>query len=232
MMKRNVARGVAFKSFLLMLGLLCLSSCSTQNSRPDADTKITMQVSQGTSGIWEMLGFHAGNQVPDFKLYTTEGEPFRLYHELAKKKPMVLINASHTCDFSRANLPSIRSIMQRYATKANMVMVYTIDAHPSDTLSPYAQDGRAWVPPNNKRDNISTPQPKTYGERVSLSREWKKEYDIPVRVLVDGPENEFWNTFGQAPNMCYIISDSGKVEYRQTWYNGNELELQLERLTE
>jgi hypothetical protein len=217
---------------IFVMLLLVLTSCDNQNARPDADTKITMHASQGTGGVWEMLGFHPGNQVPDFTLYATDGKPFQLYHELTKRKPTVLINASHTCDFSRANLPSIKSIMERYAHRANMVMVYTIDAHPSDTLSPYAEDERTWIPPNNKRDNISTPQPRTYGERVDLSRDWKEENAIPVRVLVDGPDNKFWNTFGQAPNMCYIISDSGKVEYRQTWFNGKELEQELERLTE
>lgn len=207
-----------------------LASCS-YHSPPDGDTKIAMHSSQGVGGVWEMLGFHPGNYVPDFKLYTTDGLPFRLYEELANEKPTVIINASHTCDFSRANLPSIKDVMKRYATKANMVVVYTIDAHPSDTLSPYAEDDQAWIPPNNQRDNISTPQPKTYGQRVNLSRQWKKGNDINGRVLVDGPDNQFWNTFGQAPNMCYIISRGGKVEYRQTWYNGKALELELERLT-
>lgn len=219
---------VRYAFFVLVL--LIVSSCSS--TPPDDDTKITMHASGGVGGVWEMLGFHPGDQVPDFKLYTGEGKPFRLYDELTKRKHTVLINASHTCDFSRANLPSIKSIIKRYATKANIVMIYTIDAHPNDTLSPYAENNRPWVPPNNKRDNISTPQPKTYGERVSLSRQWKNANNIPVRVLVDGPDNQFWHAFGQAPNMCYIVNDGGKVEYRQTWYNGKELELQLKRLTE
>jgi len=221
------SREIKLITFLAIASLLF--SCS-KSRRPDPDAKISLDASMGTSGTWEMLGFHPGNRVPDFLLYSTDGSPYHLYKELANKKPTVIINASHTCDFSRANLPAFKSIVDRYESKANLVIVYTIDAHPSDTLSPYAENDRPWIPPNNVRDKIETPQPRTYGERVSLSQKWKEENAISVPVLVDGPENSFWNTFGQAPNMCYILSDSGYVEYRETWFNGQKLEQELDRI--
>lgn len=223
---------IAYRRITLITFLAITStlfSC-TKSRQPAPDAKISLDASLGTSGTWEMLGFHRGNRVPDFLLYSTDGTPYRLYKELSKKKPTVIINASHTCDFSRANLPAMKSIMDRYQSKTNMVIVYTIDAHPSDTLSPYAENDQPWIPPNNVRDKIETPQPRTYGERVGLSRKWKAENSISAPVLVDSPDNLFWNTFGQAPNMCYIISDSGYVEYRETWFNGQKLEQELDRI--
>ena len=75
--------------------------------------------------------------------------------------------------------------MEYYQDKANMVIVYTIDAHPSDTLSPYAQNDQPWIPPNNRCNQIETPQPRTNGERVELTKTWKAENDISA---------PFWST--------------------------------------
>jgi hypothetical protein len=179
-----------------------------------------------------MLGFRPGNQIPDFILYSSKGKLFRLYKELSKGKPIVIVNGSYTCDFSRANLPSIKTIAQRHHSKVNVVMVYTIDAHPNDTLSPYATNNSEWIPPSNIRDNISAAQPKTYADRVALSNAWIKENQISIPVLIDGPNNEYWTAFGQAPNMCYIIDPNGVVTYRQTWYNEKELDEKIQNLTD
>jgi len=191
-----------------------------------------LPVSQGVEGMWEMLGYHPGDTVPDFTLYSGEGKPFHLYAELQKGKPVMIVNGSYTCDISRGNLPSLNLINDRYGKDVEMVMVYTIDAHPNDVVSPYSPDGKIWIPPNNIRDSISAQQPKTYGERVALSKVWVKENQIHMPVVVDKPDNEYWMEFGQAPNMCYIIDPDGVVEYRQTWYDEKGLEEKIRRISE
>lgn len=217
---------------LSLLLILLLFSCENSKSIPSENARIALRSSVAAGGAWDLLGFHTGEKVPDFMLYSSDGEPFDLYEELGKGKPIVLVNGSYTCDFSRTNLPSIVNTAQKHNAEVEVVMVYTIDAHPSDTLSPYAVDDREWVPPNNIRDNISAPQPRTYGERVMLANQWIEESEIPVPVLIDGPDNEYWTKFGQAPNMCYIISPDGTVAFRETWYNDAELNEAIQHLSE
>jgi peroxiredoxin len=216
-MKRR-ARGI----FLLVSFIMCYC-----HGRDSHDDKVDLPMSQGIGGMWEALGHRKGEKIPDFTLYTNEGRPFSLYKALQKGKPVVLINASYTCDFSRANIESFKTVGERYKDKVETVIVYTLDAHPTDVPSPYAADSSVWIPPHNVRDSIAAPQPKTYGERIDLSKKWVDMYDIPFPVLVDSPENEYWTEYGQAPNMCYIIGEDGIVEYRDTWYNEKRLEEEL-----
>jgi len=144
----------------------------------------------------------------------------------------MLINASYTCDFSRANIESFKAVGEKYKDKIETVIVYTIDAHPVDVPSPYSADSAVWIPPHNVRDSIAAPQPKTYGDRIDLSKKWTEKYDISFPVLVDNPDNDYWVEFGQAPNMCYIIDEKGIVEYRETWYNEKRLEEELVNLSD
>ena len=212
---------------------LVASSCiGGDETIPSDGAKTTLPISQGAEGAWEMLGYHQGDTVPDITLYSGEGQPFHLYAELHKGKPVMIINGSYTCDISRGNLPSINALSERVGKNIEVVMVYTIDAHPNDMMSPYSPDSDIWIPPNNIRDSISAQQPKTYGERVELSKAWIKENQIHVPVVIDKPDNEYWMEFGQAPNMCYIIDADGVVEYRQTWFDEKKLEEKIKHITE
>ena len=218
---------------LMVIAVLSIAGCGSEHKTRSADiVRIALPASQGAYGEWEMLGYHPGNKVPDFTLYTTNGKPFHLYEELEKGKPLVIINGSYTCDISRGNLSSIKEISKRYDDKVKVVMVYTIDAHPSDTLSPYATNANEWIPQNNIRDNISATQPRTYGERVALSNAWITENQLSMPVLIDEPNNEYWMEFGQAPNMCYIIDPDGVIRYRRTWYNEKDLDKEIQQMAE
>ncbi|HEY9044610.1 MAG TPA: hypothetical protein VIN08_01880, partial [Ohtaekwangia sp.] len=85
---------------------------------------------------------------------------------------------------------------------------------------------------DNIRDSVEARQPRTYAERVALSQQWKKRYDIASTVLVDDPENFFWSNFGQAPNMAYIIEPDCTVYYKQSWFNNEKFEEQILSATE
>ena len=217
-------------SAVLISGILSTWSCNVPPV-PLSETPTKFSHSDGIDGSWDSLGYQPGEHVPNFILYSAEGEPFRLDHELEKGKPIVLINGSYTCDVSRANLPAITSITEKYKDSLNFFIIYTIDPHPADTVSPYSYDEK-WEAPDNIRDSVYADQPRTYGERVALSKQWSEEYNIPAPVLIDSPDNIYWHYFGQAPNMAYIIDTDGIVYYKQAWFREEELEEQIRNVME
>ena len=217
--------------FLTTIGFL--ASCkSSKIAAPPLSSKISEEISAGVLGNWEQLGVQKDQPVPDFTLYSEDGKPFNLARELKKGKPLVLISGSYTCDVSRGNMTAIKTFQEQFGKKATFFMVYTIDAHPYDTRSPYSVEGKVWIAKNNVRDNVKAAQPKIYSQRVELARRWKKDNSISFPVLIDAPDNFFWKKFGQAPNMVYIISPAQEVFYKQAWFNKEKLVQQLESLHE
>ncbi|QMW00174.1 hypothetical protein [Spirosoma foliorum] len=150
-------------------------------------------------------------------MYSPEGKKFTLSEVLAIKKPLLLISGSYTCDISRHNIADINALAGKYKDKVSIYMVYTIDAHPSDVASPYSKNNKIEIAPANVREHVEAQQPKTYGERKSLAKKWQQQNYILAPVLVDNPTNDFWLSFGQAPNMAYLIDPNGTVYFKQAW---------------
>jgi len=122
----------------------------------------------------------------------------------------------------------MNSIMRQFDNKARFFVVYTIEPHPADTISPYADS--LWIPDNNIKDIVTADQPKTYGERVALAKLWRDRYHLGSEIVVDSPDNDYWQTFGQAPNMVYVINPEGTVFYKQSWFREKELEAELNHI--
>jgi hypothetical protein len=78
--------------------------------------------------------------------------------------------------------------------------------------------------------HIEAVQPKTFGERKALAQKWIKELKITVPVLLDNPVNQFWNYFGQAPNMAYLIKPNGMVVEKEIWLEMNKFERAVQQL--
>jgi hypothetical protein len=220
-----------FPALTLVALALALASCtSVKVLAPAPSAQITKDISSGILGNWEQLGIQKGQPVPDFTLFSENGKVFNLSSELKKGQPIVLISGSYTCDVSRRNMETIKALYKQFEGQARFFMVYTIDAHPFDTSSPYSAEGKVWIARSNVRDNIKAAQPQTYKERVGLAHKWMTENSIAFPVLVDGPDNFYWKKFGQAPNMVYIITPSQDVYYKQAWFNQEKLAIQLESL--
>ncbi len=223
----NATRPVAFA--LCAAVLILNASCASQKTLPPAGTtRIENPTSQALIAGWEQLGFKKGQQVPDFTLFSENKRPFKLSSELKKGKPVVLINASYTCDVSRNNLESILTMVKTYRKAATFVIIYTIEAHPNDEPSPYSPYQEILIAKDNIRDNVEARQPKTYAERQTLANRWKTMYRIPMTVLVDSADNLFWTNFGQAPNMVYVISPDRKVLFKQAWFDKTKLDRELQ----
>lgn len=209
------------------MGLMMVNCGGQRDSIPAATARINPAMSTGLLGGWDGLGYQPGDIVDDFVLYSEDGNQFRLSEELAKGKPLLLTGASYTCDVSRRTFPAIRNLRKKFGDDVSFFVVYTTEAHPSDIASPYSPDQSIWIAEANERDGVEAEQPKTYKERVELSRIFKSRNYVPQTVLVDTPNNYFWSRYGQAPNMMYIILPDRRVYFKQTWFEEKETERQL-----
>ena len=225
-------KSTSYLSGLLLLFLLtsCATSHTTQNSHKLSLTdgsKIDLPLSEGINNNYKdfnKLGYQKGNKIQDITLLSVNGEKVSFSNVMANSKPLILISGSYTCDISRRNIPDINALTARYKDRANVYLVYTIDAHPSDVVSPYSQHNRIEIAPANTRDQIEANQPKTYGERKLLAKKWQQRNNLLAPVLVDNPTNDFWLAFGQAPNMAYLINPDGTVYYKQAWFKFVDLD--------
>lgn len=222
------------KNVALLLLAACITSFTTLSNNGNTSSAEACTAFQ-TSGImgtpWLMLGYLPGKEVPDIKLLSPDGEAFQLHHELkARKKPLLIVTGSYTCDISRGNLPSVEALNERFGNRVDVMIVYTVEAHPFDSPSPYSATGDVMIAADNVRDNVRAAQPMTYGERVDLAKTWVREQNINVPLVIDNPRNEFWRAFGQAPNMAYLIDTEGKVAFRQLWFSEKEMKKQIRNL--
>ena len=206
------------------------SSPPPANNTALAFHKSEALVDTHTMARWDTLLFQVGEKVPDFDLHTPEGKTYNLYEELEQGTPIVLITASYTCYVSRDNLPAVNKLAKKYGRKLKFVMVYTIEAHALDTVSPYSINNDKWVAEENTVDGIEANKPKTYQERRDLCEMWQDKFEVRPSVLVDNPQNEFWRAYGQAPNMAYLITPDRKVFWRQIWLHPESFEEKIKLL--
>ena len=108
----------------------------------------------------------------------------------------------------------------------HFIVIYTIDAHPSGSISPYSSKEWTAAYSRDQADNPVT-QPTTYEERLRLARQTVTEAGIKVPVLVDEMDDPVWCTYGPAPNISYLIGTDGRIIVRQPWYDPQNMETAL-----
>jgi len=64
----------------------------------------------------------------------------------------------------------------------------------------------------------------TYDERLDIAKKTIKEQGINVPILVDEMDNPIWCTYGQAPNIAYLIKTDGRIILKQEWYDPDKME--------
>ena len=83
-----------------------------------------------------------GTQAPVFNLVNLKGEQVSL-KTLIGEKPVVLQFGSHSCPVYRYRRREMKKVYQEFHTVAHFVIVYTLEAHPVGTKSPYSDE--EWV---------------------------------------------------------------------------------------
>ncbi len=111
----------------------------------------------------------------------------------------------------------------KYGDQIQFIIVYTIEAHPVGSPSPYI--GEEWTgPASTDKEGCSLTQPTTYEGRVAQATQMIQELGITVPVLIDETENPVWCTYGPAPNIAYLIDTEGRIVEKQGWYQPQPME--------
>jgi ankyrin repeat protein len=170
---------------------------------------------------FDKKGPQPGDELPDLSLRTMKGEPQRL-SDAWKGGPALLVTSSLTCPKSRSRWPELKTLVEKYDGKLNIVIVYVIEAHPVGSICPYK--GVEDITPENERDGILRTQPQTEADRLELAQEFKRLLRIQTPIYVDNVKDEAWKALGGAPNLALLVTDKGIVVARQGWFEGKETE--------
>ncbi|PZX59818.1 iodothyronine deiodinase [Algoriphagus ratkowskyi] len=205
------------------ISILCFA-CENSTSEP-----IEFAISQGvlTKMDFSDVGIQRGQQLPDITFFKLNGKKFNISYK-NHQRPKLLITGSYTCDITRRELHSIDWLYENYKDKVDVYLVNTLEAHPQDSPSPYSMSEVPWLMPSNIEAGIAAEQPRTRQERIELAKKWIEEGEINTPVLLDGAKNEFWHQVGQAPNMAILISPSGEVILKQSWFEKQEIKEALD----
>lgn len=162
-------------------------------------------------------GPQTGEMAPEFTLKTTEDRSVSL-RKLRAHKPVALITGSYSCPAFRGWAAGLQEVHVRYQDRVAFLVVYTIEAHPQGTPSPY-RPGREWLTSYNRGEGIIIAQPRDYRERVKLATRARDALGLDVPIVVDELNNPVWKAYGAAPNAAYLIGTDGKVVMRHGWFH-------------
>jgi len=141
---------------------------------------------------------------PDFTLKTNDGKAEITLSKLIGPKPLVLVFGSFTCGPFRSQSGNMEKLYRRYKDRANFVMVYVREAHPTD----------GWHMESNDRFGATTPQPKTYGERVEVAQKCGRVLDLGFPMLVDAIDDAVGARYSGMPGRLYLIDRDGKIAFK------------------
>jgi hypothetical protein len=174
------------------------------------------------TGSFQGSGFQAGDTIPAFRLYDSNGSETEVEDLLQTGKPLLLIAGSYTCPVFRQKITQINQVASTFAGLINVVVIYVVEPHPkAPDLSPYS--GSVWTTSENQQEGILYLQPTIYGERKQLLQDMQSNpnYVLDVPVMIDGPCNDWWQHFGPAPNNAYLIQSDGVIFRKHDWFNRN-----------
>ncbi|MBA3283550.1 MAG: T9SS type A sorting domain-containing protein, partial [Nitrosopumilus sp.] len=91
------------------------------------------------------------------------------------------------------------------------------EAHPDIDTSVYF--GYVQTGTQNIQSGILYRQPLTYGERKTVVSNMLDSMNIAAPIFIDGPCNNWWTTYGPAPNNAYLIDTNGVVFAKHGWFD-------------
>jgi thiol-disulfide isomerase/thioredoxin len=120
------------------------------------------------------------------------------------RKPVVLIFGNFTCGPFRSHAGNFEKLYQRYKDRANFVMVYVREAHPTD----------GWRMESNELKGVSTAQPDTYGKRVEVAQKCGRLLGLGFPMLVDTIDDAVGARYSGMPGRFYLIDRTGKIAFK------------------
>lgn len=160
-----------------------------------------------------------GDTINHFKLFSLNNQSFDVAEELSKGKPVFLISGSYTCPKYRSEILFFDSLFTAYKN-VSFFVIYTMEAHPAyPDICPYLNT--CAVIAANLRDSILFRQPNTYYERKLIAKTMISKTHLKIPVILDGPQNEWLNSFGPMPFLSYLIDNNGIVKAKFSAFTKN-----------
>jgi hypothetical protein len=141
---------------------------------------------------------------PDFTLRTIGGDREITLSKEIGPKPIVLVFGNFTCGPFRSQAGNVEKVYRRYKDRAEFLMIYVREAHPTD----------GWHMASNDRYGVALPQPKTFGERVEVAQTCRKTLGLGMPLLVDPLDDRVGAAYSGMPSRLYLIDRQGKVAYK------------------
>lgn len=155
-----------------------------------------------------------GQQAPDPVVHGLDGRAVAL-STLLDRRPVVLQLGSHTCPVYRYRRFGMARLQQEFAGRVAFVVLYTVEAHPAGSPSPY-RDGE-WLTWINRITGTRLDQPASLDARLQRAAWSTRELRKQDRVVVDAMDNRGWRSFGAAPSAAFVIDAGGRIVLSQPW---------------
>jgi alkylhydroperoxidase family enzyme len=149
-------------------------------------------------------GPKVGQRAPLFQLRKAQGEGTIELGSLIGEKPVVLVLGNFTCGPFRALYPAVDALHKKYEGRANFLMVYVREAHPTD----------GWKMESNSRAGVAVAQPHTFEERTGVAGQFCTRLNPSMPVVVDELSDPVGHGYSGMPARLYVIDTQGKVAFK------------------
>lgn len=191
-----------------------------------AVTEEPLEISNQARGGQKARMPREGRHLPAISAQKADGSPVSA--ETLRGKPAVIILGSVTCPVFRGRVSAINALADDLGDDASVLVVYTIEAHPSGSTSPYAS--AEWIPDRNRSEGAVKAQPATMEERMVLARELTEKFGLRAPLAVDTMDNATWQACGSRPNSAVVLDAEGRVVFTQEWAEPEALNKVLSEL--
>ena len=203
--------------FVLILASLLLTGCS----------RLFPKEAGPHLGHFKQEAPAVGTPAPNVVLSDIDGNPVEL-SSLLGDKPVVVQLGSYTCPVFRYRRFDMQPLRARYKDQVEFVVLYTTEAHPVGSNSPYVD--REWVPWHNRLTRVKTRESLSLDERREQAQFSIKQMHSNARFLIDSMNNTGWQAYGRAPSAAFLINTEGNVRFRQVWIEPKRLEEEIKLL--
>jgi type I thyroxine 5'-deiodinase len=118
----------------------------------------------------------------------------------------------------------LNSLYQKYGDRVAFLIVYILEAHPSDV----------WQTENNVKQNLVFASPRDEGERVSLAGTCINRLGIKLPAVIDDFSNVTERAYTGWPDRLYLIDSQDRVAYKSKpgpfGFKPAELEAAIQRV--
>ncbi len=170
---------------------------------------------------FDKQGIQIGQILPNLAAHFPSGESVWVSNHYAKRLTLIVCE-SLTCPVARRKHPGLKGIAKRFGDRIDVVVFYTIEAHPHEDPSPYTE-GEEWVTQLNRKQGVLCRQPTTLDERIKLAKRLKESAAIDSRILVDCMNNAGWRALGAGPNVAVLVDPKGLVLAKQGWFDAKKM---------